>query len=298
MVPPDREHDMHRNYLYAALVIAGLQITPAHAQEALGAPPTSEAEAAAPTANDDADGPPQGGMHGFFAIGPGAVPAFESAKRYQLIPLMIANVGWKGTELQVRGLGARLDLLGDSRVQIGPMFNFRGNRDSAKHGSGRVKLLEDVDSAVEVGGFIGYRFGGNQYGQGEVALDVSLAKDGHDGHDGLVGSMQASYAAYRTQKFFLNVDAQASFADKKYMRAFFGVTPAEAARSGLTAYRPDGGIKDAGAGMTLGYQFNEKWGLIARAGANYYLGDAKDSPVVDEGSKLQAVGGLALSFRF
>jgi outer membrane protein len=289
---------MNRCYFGLALTIASLQITPAQAQEALGAPPTAEAEAAAPAVERDDDGRPTSGPHGFFSIGPGAVPAFDGAKKYQLIPLMIGNVGWKGVEVQIRGLGARVDLLGNSRVQLGPVFNFRNSRDSAKDGSGRVKLLDDVGSSAEVGGFVGYRFGGNQYGQGEVAFDLTLTKDVSDRHDGMVGSAQVSYAAYRSQKFFLNVDAQTTFVDKKYMRAFFGVTPVEAARSGLTAYRPDGGIRDAGAGLTAGYQFNKRWGLIARAGANHYLGDAKDSPIVKEGSKLQAVGGLGLSFRF
>lgn len=289
---------MNRNHLATALVIAALQITPAHAQENLGVPSTEEAEAAALTSAHDANARTQGGAHGFFAIGPGAVPAFDGAKKYQLIPLMIGNVEWKGVEVQLRGLGARVDLLGDSRVQIGPVFNFRQKRNSSLDGSGRVKLLNDVDSAVELGGFVGYRFGGNRYGQGEVAVDVTLTKDVNDGHDGLIGSAQVSYAVYRSEKFFLNVDAQTSFADKKYMRAFFGVTPIEASRSGLTAYRPNGGIKDAGAGLTAGYQFNLKWGLIARAGASYYLGDARESPIVKEGSELQAIGGLALSFRF
>jgi MipA family protein len=289
---------MNRTCLGMALLVAGVNITPAHAQEALGAPPTAEAEAATPASQSDADGNPRGGAHGFFSIGPGAVPRFEGAKKYQLIPLMIGNVGWKGMELQLRGLSARVDLLGDSPVQVGPLFSFRGNRNSSSDGSGRVKLLDNVGSSMEVGGFVGYRFGGNQYGQGEVAFDLSLAKDVNDGHDGLIGSAQLSYAAYRSQKFFLNLDTQTSFGNKKYMRSYFGVTPVEAARSGLAAYRPKGGIKDAGVGVTAGYQFNEKWGLIARAGANYYLGDAKDSPIVDEGSKLQAVGGLGLSYRF
>jgi len=287
---------MTRILFWPALTFAALHVAPAHAQEALGVPPTADATPAPPAAPDD--GRPDGGAHGFFAIGPGAVPAFDGAKTYQLIPLVIANIGYRGVNLEVRGLGARLDLLGDSRLQVGPVFNFRGNRDSAADGSGRVKLLRDVDSSAEVGGYLGYRFGGNRYGQGEVAVDLTLAKDVGGGHEGLVGSAQASFAAVRSQRFFLNVDAQTSFVDKKYMRAFFGVTPAEAARSGLPAYRPDGGIRDAGAGITAGYQFSRRWGLIARAGANYYLGDAKDSPVVDEGSKLQAVGGLALSFRF
>jgi len=287
---------MKKNSRWPALLIAGLHVSPANAQEALGAPQVVGPEAAVSsepkttsTARD---------LHGFVALGPGLVPAFDGARTYQLVPLVIADVAWRGVELEVRGLGARLDLLGDSRVQVGPLLNYRGNRDSAKDGSGRVKLLSEVDSSLEVGGFVGYRFGGNQYGQGELAIDLSLAKDVAGGHEGLVGSAQASYAAYRSRRFFLNVDAQTSFVDKKYMRAFFGVTPAEAARSGLAAYRPDGGVRDAGAGVTAGYQFSRRWGLIARAGANHYLGNAKDSPIVDEGSKLQAVGGLSLSFRF
>lgn len=285
---------MHKTSLTLAAIAAASYFTSAAAQEVLGAPPTIDAAAAAPAQENAADG----GLHGFFALGPGAVPAFDGAKTYQLNPLMIANAEWRGVGLEVRGLGARVDLLADSRVQVGPVFNFRGNRDSAEDGSGRVKRLNDVDSSIEVGGYVGYRFGGDRTGQGEVALDLTVTKDVGGGHEGLIGTAQASYAAYRSQRFFLNVDAQASFADKKYMRTFFGVTPQEAAVSGLAAWRPDSGIRDAGAGITAGYQFNERWGLIARAGATHYLGDAADSPVVDEGSKIQAVGGLALSYRF
>lgn len=289
---------MKSTYLVAALASTVLAL-PAHAQEQAGAPiTTAEPATETPGAEPEDDDNRGSGPHGFFALGPGAVPAFDGANKYQLIPLMISNVDWKGVSLEVRGLGARLDLAGKSRLQIGPVFNFRGSRNSDKDGSGRVKLLNDVDSSMEVGGFVGYRFGGNQYGQGEIAADVTLTKDVGGGHEGLIGTAQISYAAVRTQKFFLNLDTQTSWVDKKYARAFFGVTPTEAARSGLAAYRPGSGMRDVGAGMTLGYQFNERWGVIARAGANYYVGDIKDSPVVDEGKKLQAVGGLALSYRF
>lgn len=287
---------MKKRTLGLAAALACLHVVPVQAQEALGAPPTMDSEAAAPAVA--AAAATAGNLHGFFSIGPGAVPAFDGAKKYQLIPLMIANVGYRGVNLEVRGLGARLDLLGESRVQVGPVFNFRGNRNSVDDGSGRVKLLDDVDSSLELGGYVGYRFGGNRYGQGELAFDVTLAKDVAKGHDGLVGSAQVSYAVYRSRRFLLNVDAQTTFVDGKYMRSFFGVTPAESARSGLAAYRPDGGIRDIGAGLTAGYQFSERWGLVARAGANRFVGDAKDSPVVREGSKVQAVGGVALSFRF
>ncbi len=285
---------MKQATLPLAVLAAALFSPSAHAQELPGSPRVAER----PGNDSDDEDEKSGGIDGFFAIGPGMVPSYDGSKKYELVPLMIADVEWKGLALEIRGLGARLDLLGNSPVQIGPVFNFRGKRNSDKDGNGRVKLLNDVDSAMEVGGHVGYRFGGNQYGQGEIEFDLSLVKDVSDGHDGLLGTAQVSYAAHRSQKLFINLDAQTTWADKKYMRAYFGVTPDEATASGLAAYRPGSGIRDIGIGTTIGYQFNQRWGVIARAGANYYVGDAKDSPIVDEGSKIQAVGGLAVSYRF
>lgn len=285
---------MKQATLPLAVLAAALFSPSAHAQELPGSPRVAEG----PGDDSDDEDEKSGGVDGFFAIGPGMVPSYDGSKKYELVPLMIADVEWKGLALEIRGLGARLDLLGNSPVQVGPVFNFRGKRNSDKDGNGRVKLLNDVDSAMEVGGYVGYRFGGNQYGQGEIEFDLSLVKDVSDGHDGLLGTAQLSYAAVRSQKWFVNLDAQTTWTDKKYARAYFGVTPEEAARSGLTAYRPGAGIRDIGIGTTIGYQFNQRWGVIARAGANYYVGDAKDSPIVDEGSKIQAIGGLAVSYRF
>lgn len=268
-------------YRYGAAIAAlGLCAAPAAAQDAAQGPP------------------PESGVSGFVAIGPGAAPKYDGAKTYDLIPFAVMDLNWKNVAFELRGLRARAGVLGDGAWQAGPAVNLRLKRDSAKDGRGRVKLLDDVDTAVEVGGFVGYRFGGDQTGKGRVELDLTVLKDVKDGHDGVTAQVQASYAAYRSRRVFVNFDTQASYGDAKYARAYFGVTPQEAARSGLTAYRPKAGISDIGAGMTFGYQFSERWGLLGRVAADYYLGDAKDSPIVKDGSKLQGLGGLALSYRF
>lgn len=277
-------------YGYAAAIAAvGICAAPAAAQEQV--PPTAAQER--PVDDDD-----DGGAHGFFAVGPGAVPKYDGADKYELIPFAIMDVEWKNIEFQLRGLGARANLLADSAWQVGPAVNLRFKRDSSKDGDGRVKFLNDIDTAVEVGGFVGYRFGGDPTGLGEVTVDLTVLKDVKDGHDGTTATARASYGAYRSRKLFVNVDTQANFGDAKYTRAYFGVTPQEALRSGLAAYRPKGGLTDVGAGVTLGYQFSERWGVLARLGADYYVGDAQDSPIVKDGSKVQGIGGLALSYRF
>ncbi|AMK20294.1 MULTISPECIES: MipA/OmpV family protein [Sphingobium] len=281
---------MKRLVIRPLLALFTIASAPAAAQEALG--DTAE------SGRKMEDGREGNGPTGFIALGPGATPAYDGAKSYQLIPFGIADLRWKGMEFELRGLRARLDLLGDSPVQFGPAINLRFKRNSSSDGDGRVKLLDDVGQAVELGGFVGYRFGGDEKGQGEVAVDLTVLKDVNDGHDGLVATAQLSYAAYRGGRVFVNVDAQANYGDGKYMRSYFGVTAEESLRSGLAAYRPGGGLRDVGAGATLGYRLSRRWGLIARAGANRYLGDAGDSPIVEEGSKVQAIAGLALSFSF
>lgn len=235
---------------------------------------------------------------GFIAIGPGFVPKYDGSDEYQLIPFGIADLKWKGLEFQLRGLGGRVDLASDDRLQIGPAFNFDLKRNSSQDGKGGVRFLNDVGTSIEVGGFVGYRVGGDERGQGAVTFDLTVVKDVNNGHDGLLATTQVSYAALRTQKFFINVDAQTTYGDKKYTRSYFGVTPQEAAVSGLPAYRPDAGIRDIGTGITVGYQFNERWGAVARVAGSYYVGDPKDSPIVDVGSKFQGLGGVALSYRF
>lgn len=276
---------MHKSIIRLALAASTLLSTPAFAQETVLTAPDEQT-------NEGND------ASGFIAFGPGFVPKYDGSDEYQLIPFAIADLKWKGLEFQIRGLGGRVDVASDDRLQIGPAFNFDLKRNSSSDGKGGVRFLNDVGTSIEVGGFIGYRVGGDERGQGAVTFDLTVLKDINDGHDGLLATAQVSYAALRTQKFFINVDAQTTYGDKKYTRSYFGVTPQEAAVSGLPAYRPDAGIRDIGAGLTVGYQFNERWGVVARAAGAYYVGDPKDSPIVDVGSKFQGLGGVALSYRF
>lgn len=239
-------------------------------------------------------------LTGFIAVGPGAIPKFEGSDDYQIIPFAIADVQWKGVGLQIRGLGARANiagLLGDDHFQAGPAINFRPKR-GHQDGGALVSRLDDVDAAVEVGGFVGYRFGGDRNGRGAISTDLELVADVNGSHGGWLATGQISYAAVRTKAFFLNADVSATYGSKNYTRTYFGVTAPQSVQSGRVPYTPDAGIRDIGAGLTAGYQFDRHWGVVARAGASVFVGDVKNSPIVAEGSKTQAIMGLALSYRF
>lgn len=255
------------------------------------------AAARAQTAAEEAAPPPEDGWSGFVAVGAAATPRFEGSDEYRLVPLVIGTVRNGGISVDLQGARIRADLVSDEHLAFGPLVNVRLGRDHDT--GGRIGALDQIDSAVELGGFVGLRLGGNRLGQGQVQLDLTAMADVSGNHDGVLVTGSAGYVALRSQRFSLAFDAQTTWGDAAYTRTYFGITPGEATRSGLGAYRPGASLRDVGAGATFGYQFNRRWGLIGRIGWAYLLGDVADSPIVrDEGSRHQGVVGLALAYRF
>ncbi|TCP33568.1 MipA/OmpV family protein [Sphingomonas sp. BK235] len=239
--------------------------------------------------------PPDDTPHGQVAVGAGVAPRYDGSDERRVIPFLLGDVRYRGVTLELRGLRARVDLASDPRLSIGPVLGARLNRDDV---DGPVGLLPTIGTAVEAGGYVGYRFGGDALGQGALSTELTVVHDVAGVHDGLSATASLGYAAVRTRDTFVALDVQASWADRDYTRTYFGIGPADAARSGLAAYRPGGGFRDIGAGLTAGHYLDRHWGVIGRLGATYLVGDAADSPVTEQGSRWQPLAGLTLSYRF
>jgi outer membrane scaffolding protein for murein synthesis (MipA/OmpV family) len=236
-----------------------------------------------------------GSPRGQIAVGAGVAPEFDGSDDLRAIPFLLGDIRYRGVTLELRGLRGRVDLASDPRLSIGPVIGPRLDRNDV---GGPAGALPDIDIAVEAGGFVGYRFGGDQLGQGSLLTEMSVVHDVSRTHDGLLATASASYAAVRTADTFLSFDVQTTWANADYMRTYFGIAPVDATQSGLPDYRPGSGFRDVGAGLSTGYYFTRHWGVIGRLGANYLVGDAADSPITDQGSRWQPLGGLALSYRF
>lgn len=228
-------------------------------------------------------------------LGVGVTPDFEGADEFRLVPFGLADLGVGPVRLELRGLRARVDLVADDRLLIGPVANVRLPRENAP---GAVGLLPEIDTAVEVGGSIGYRFSGDAAGAGAVDLEFTILRDVSDAHDGVIATASATFAAVRRRDLFLNLDAGVSWANARFARTYFGVTETEAVMSGLPTYRPGSGLRDVSLSATVGYWFGPRWGVVARAGAGYYVGDPADSPIVDQGRRMQPSAAIGLAYRF
>lgn len=229
-------------------------------------------------------------------LGAGAIysPDFEGSDEYEITPFPFISVEYRdlayirGPEIGVNII--RLKPSEEFSIKAGPLARYRRDRKVKRNAD--LRGLGDVGTAVELGGALSF-----EYRQAWVRL--SLAKDVAGGHDGLVGEGEAGVRFNLSDTLTASASAKASWADKDYMATYFGVTPVQAARSGLPVYRAEAGLKDVGAGLSLSYMLGRNWMVTAVGGYSRLMGDAADAPlVVRRGSPDQLHGGLFLAYRF
>jgi len=243
-----------------------------------------------------ADEKSSSGVHGIVAIGGAFAPKYDGASSYEPGPFAMFNIEYRGIELKMVGPSLAVNFGGDSNFEFGPSVGYSDGR-KRKDMDGQFKLLDKIDGAVEVGGYAGYHLGGNDSGQGDIFVSIQAAKTMKSGR-GFTVEPSVRYAAVRSDKLFVNFSLDAKVNDAKSMRTSFGITPIEAQRTGLTAYKPKGGIAQVSAGISAGYQFTKHWGVIARAQGGTLLGDAADSPITKDGSKQFGLAALGVSYSF
>ncbi len=226
--------------------------------------------------------------------GVGFAPDYEGSSDYEFVPVPLANIKWSnGMYFSLEGLRARANLLPSSWVpglQLGPMYNYRAKRSDVENN--QVDAMNSVSDANELGAFVAF-----DYNNWYMGLDA-LADIG-DAHEGWYAKLYGGYNWVISSAWSLKVGAFTTYADEDYMETYFGVDANNVGASGFAFYDPDGGIKDVGLDLGLGYKITNNWG--ARAVGKYALlvGDADDdSPVVDEGDESQFFGALLVTYSF
>lgn len=214
---------------------------------------------------------------GADSLGIYPMPVFGLRRAGEPLPIEAADDSW--------GFG----LLGrDAPVNIGPAVRLLDRR-KAEHVGAPV---DEVGRTVEVGAFA------ETYLTPAFRLRAEGRK-GLGGHDGWMGDLAADLLARGGETWVFSVGPRLRIADRNYMNAYYGVTAAEAARTGLPAYRAGGGIHAVGAMTGLRYQLSPAVGVHGYAGYDRLVGDAAQSPVVRAfGSRDQFSAGLGLSYSF
>ena len=223
--------------------------------------------------------------------GVGLRPDYEGSEDLEAVPLPYVSVAWSNhMAINLLGNKAKVNLIPSPNWRggiVGEYIPKRGDVDNS-----RVDRLKNVDASVMMGGFFGF-----EYNNWSASLEAMA--DAADGNDGAIVRLNGGYSIPIDQTWNLSLGAFTTWADDDYMQAYFEIDAADAARSGLSTFEADSGFKDVGLNLVASYKPWEHWGFMGLVSYKRLLGDAKDSPVVDdEGDANQFSGGVLVFYRF
>jgi len=226
-----------------------------------------------------------------IGLGMAFVPDYEGSEDYRAVPVINARLNLDNN-MYVGFLGntLRANLVPSQVWNAGPLLRYRFERNDVDNE--QVDAMKKVDAAFEAGGFLSYNLP-------DWTFSLSAAQDIAGGHDGFVLDLGAGYRLKLQAQTMLTVNAQTTFASSDYMHTYFSVDQEDAVRSGLRTYSADGGLKDFGLGIAVQHSFDRKWSVVGVLKYTRLLGDAADSPVVDDaGSANQMMTGAFVSYSF
>lgn len=221
-----------------------------------------------------------------LGVGLLAQPRYPGSDETIFVPYPLIAV----SKFFVPGYGS-IDGDKDTRgLTVYPSFNFIGKRES--NDSNELEGLDDVDWSLEAGLGVSYRY--------DWIRGFAEVRQGFNGYSGQVAQFGIDLIGNPTEDLEVRFGPRAGWGSQNYMQTYFGISAQEAADSPLydKSYKADAGFNTVGLAGSATYTLNERWKLHALAGWDRMVGDAGNSPIVEEGSENQYYGGAGLSYRF
>lgn len=164
---------------------------------------------------------------------------------------------------------------------LGIRGSFRYVNERSVQDNPELTGLDDVDATYEFGLGLGYTIANF-----EAFADLRY---GFVGSESFVGELGADVLVHPSDRLTLSAGPRVLLGDDKYARTYFGVTESEAAASDgrFTAYDAAGGLVSAGLEFGARYDVNEDWGVVGAVTYDRLMGDAADSPIVEQGDRDQ-----------
>jgi MipA family protein len=219
--------------------------------------------------------------------GIGAGPRFPGAStdRARFAPLIEVLYG-KTLFLGINGLG--LNAINTTHFRAGPVLGYEGGRredvDAHLHGLG------DVHPSLTAGVFATYHLG--RFAAG-ATVRQSITHTGN----GLTGLVHLDCRIpLRRERTVLSLGPDFEFANAEYNQTWFGVTPTQSFDSGLPVFTPRGDVKDVGIHGTATWLLSQHLLLRALVSFKDIVGEAANSPIVQD--RTQVVFGVGLAYHF
>jgi outer membrane scaffolding protein for murein synthesis (MipA/OmpV family) len=221
-------------------------------------------------------------------IGATYLPYYEGSNHYRLVPTPAFDIRYKEIAFLSNGDGIGVNLIHGELYRAGIAVGYDVGRNA--HLSGRLNGLGNVEPAAEPRLFAEYTIM-------PVVLSANI-RHAIGGHDGFIGDVGAYMPVVGNDTVIVFVGPGLSFADRRYMQSYFGVTAVQSAasRANFPVYAVSGGIKTASFGLVGIYHLSDAWYLNADLGTERLLGSAEGSPIVQSATQFGLT--LALGYQF
>ena len=189
--------------------------------------------------------------------------------------------------------GAEFAVLGFKRFRLGPTLRVQGKREPDDNPA--LIGLDRIGKTFEFGGFGATSF------RDRYTIKIKYRHAIKTGHRGGIVDAQGSMLLFQRGPVSTSLGATGTWIGNNYADAFFDISEAEAARSGLPRYAVGSGFRDVSGIFNAFVRVGSKWALNPYFQYHYILPDYAASPIVqDFGSRHQYVAGVHLmrEFRF
>ncbi len=230
-----------------------------------------------------------------LGAGAGIAPDYEGSDDYDVVPIPVVRGQKRYWFGQLFGTHVTSNFIDHPAWRLGLSANYRPGYSEAENN--RVDRLNDRGNSFEVGIKGGYVLDLQQ--ARPMALDFSLEflHDVTSGHEGWVLTPSIDFDAQLADKWGMSAGIEAAYASGNYMSHFFSINSDDASDSGLDNYDADSDFKHVAFNLGVKYDISSRWGLNVLGQYKRMVGDAEDSPVIDDvGEENQFFGGLVISY--
>lgn len=236
-------------------------------------------------------------IRNYVAVAVGVVPDYMGSDDYTVGAAPVGLMKFGSSERYARLLVTELSVnVLDSRTwNFGPVLNYRLARDDVDDDA--VDRMRDIDGTLEAGLIGGWTWIGDDDPRHRFNATVEFLHDVGDTHEGFLVSAGARYFQPVTRPLTLSIGATVTYGSSDYMQTYFGVDSDNAARSGLSQFSAGSGLRDVRIPVMAIYSLSPNWHLSGGLVYSRLLGDASDSPVVDDrGSRNQLFAGVGVAY--
>lgn len=218
-----------------------------------------------------------------IGITSGFSPDYEGSNDYSFGYGPNISASWRDT-IFYKGKTLGVNLIRQKKLKAGVTISKASGR--SEDSNDKLEGLGDVDGGVEAGGFVTYR-------KKPFRFKVDARQDLGSGHEGALVALSCG-TNLPLENPLVAFELGTTWASSNYMASFFGVDAQQSLDSGLKRYDAGAGIKDVKVSISAGYAITRRWRVGGTVEYKRLVGDAADSPIVDD--KNQFLAGVSLSY--